>query len=553
MEKRLLIAFVLSLLVLLVSQSLLQKRIKPPEKTNAPLAAPSERAALTQSPLGGTSGSPEKSAKVPAVVATATHVSSNLKAQNKQEIVLENNLVKITLSNRGAVIKGWTLKKYKDSEKDSDRKVLDLVAGVTLPQAELPLRLVFPSDPALTSQVDSALFLESKETKEQTAEASGSKALLRYSENGVFVEKELRLQPDSYLVRLTLRARKGNLEQPFLVTWPAHFGDNALDVQSDARDVVTISDRKIDKTSLVKVKETKELTEGYRIAGVVDHYFAAIFLPADGISRLQIMQSGVALALSSQPISLFVGPKEIQILKHVDPQLESLVDFGWFTIIAKPLFLGLKWIYGFCNNYGLAIIILTVIINTALFPLRWKSMVSAQKMQKLQPRIKAIQEKYKKYKASDPKKQEMNQEMMALYKGHGVNPLGGCLPLLLQMPILIAFYNVLSVAIDLRQVSFLWIPDLSQYDKTFVLVIVMVITQFLMQKLTPSPSTDPAQAKMFMLMPLIFGFMFAKVASGLVLYWLTGNVIGIIQQLFLNKYGMATTPATSNKDKVPKG
>jgi YidC/Oxa1 family membrane protein insertase len=131
--------------------------------------------------------------------------------------------------------------------------------------------------------------------------------------------------------------------------------------------------------------------------------------------------------------------------------------------------------------------------------------------------------------------------MMALYKEHGVNPLGGCLPMLLQMPILVAFYNVLRVAIDLRQVSFLWIPDLSQYDKTFILVIIMVVTQFIMQKMTPNPSADPAQAKIFMMMPLIFGFMFAKVASGLVLYWLTGNVIGIIQQLFLNKYGAAQT------------
>lgn len=180
-------------------------------------------------------------------------------------------------------------------------------------------------------------------------------------------------------------------------------------------------------------------------------------------------------------------------------------------------------------------------------------MISAQKMQKLQPRIKAIQERYKRYKVNDPKRQEMNQEMMALYKEQGVNPLGGCLPLLLQMPILVAFYNVLRVAIDLRQVSFLWIPDLSQYDKTFVLVIVMVVTQFVMQKLTPTPSADPAQAKMFMFMPLIFGFMFAKVASGLVLYWLTGNVIGIIQQVFLNKLGLATaTTGPDGKDQKRK-
>jgi YidC/Oxa1 family membrane protein insertase len=202
------------------------------------------------------------------------------------------------------------------------------------------------------------------------------------------------------------------------------------------------------------------------------------------------------------------------------------------------LFIGLSWIHSVVGNYGLAIIILTVFINAALFPLRYKSITASQKMQKLQPKMKTIQEKYKKLKSSDPKRQQMNAEVMALYKEHGVNPLGGCLPLLLQMPFLFAFYSLLNVAIELRQAPFFaWIQDLSAPDPTYVLPVLMVVSMMLMQKLTPMPSADPLQAKMMLFMPLIFGFMMATQSSGLVLYWFTSNLVNILQQVLMNRYG----------------
>jgi YidC/Oxa1 family membrane protein insertase len=191
------------------------------------------------------------------------------------------------------------------------------------------------------------------------------------------------------------------------------------------------------------------------------------------------------------------------------------------------------------------------LINLALFPLRYKSMVSAQKMQKVQPQMKAIQEKYKKLKPTDPKRQQMNTEVMALYKQHGVNPLGGCLPMLLQMPFFLAFYNLLSVSIELRQAPFVfWIRDLSAYDHTFILPILMTLSMVVSQKMTPTPSADPVQAKMMLAMPLVFCFMLAFTSSGLVLYWLTSNLTGVGQQYFMNKYGptAANQPAKRGHD-----
>jgi len=175
-------------------------------------------------------------------------------------------------------------------------------------------------------------------------------------------------------------------------------------------------------------------------------------------------------------------------------------------------------------------------------------MVSAQKMQKVQPHMKAVQEKYKKLKPTDPKRQQMNAEVMALYKEHGVNPLGGCLPLLLQMPFFLAFYNLLSVSIELRQAPFiLWIKDLSAYDHTLILPVLMTISMVAAQKMTPSPSADPVQAKMMLAMPLVFGFMLAFTSSGLVLYWLTSNLVGVGQQYFMNKFGPTAVPPQAKK------
>jgi YidC/Oxa1 family membrane protein insertase len=252
--------------------------------------------------------------------------------------------------------------------------------------------------------------------------------------------------------------------------------------------------------------------------------------------------------------SYFVGPKDMDLLRRVDPKLEQLIDWGWFEIIAKPLFLSLNWTADhLVHNWGWAIILVTITINLLLFPLRIQSMKSSKKMQRLQPQINAINAKYKSLSLRDPKKAEQNQEMMDLYKREGVNPVGGCLPMLLQLPFFYAFYRVLNVSIEMRGANWLWVHDLSQPETLAIrmLPVLLIVTQFLTQKLTPQPGADPAQQKMFMLMPLVMGYMFYFMSSGLVLYWLTGNLVGIVQQLLLNRGG-SPPPAVVDVKPSPK-
>ena len=217
-----------------------------------------------------------------------------------------------------------------------------------------------------------------------------------------------------------------------------------------------------------------------------------------------------------------------------------MIDWGtWFWFIAKPLFFVLTWTAKHVTgeNFGWAIVVVTIGINLALFPLRFSSMRSAKKMQALQPQIQAINAKYKDLPMRDPRKQEQQAEMMDLYKKNGVNPVGGCIPMVIQLPFLFAYYTVLGVAIEMRGANWMWVHDLSQAETLAirVLPVLLVITQFLQQKMTPSPGMDPAQQKMMMFMPLVMGYMFYYQSAGLVLYWLTGGLVGIAQQWLLNR------------------
>jgi YidC/Oxa1 family membrane protein insertase len=242
---------------------------------------------------------------------------------------------------------------------------------------------------------------------------------------------------------------------------------------------------------------------------------------------------------------VFVGPKELEVLQKIpvpgvagaDNDLNGLVDFGFFGIIAKFLFLWLKWTYHhMVPNWGWAIVLQTFIISLALLPLKVTQMKSMLKMQRVAPQIKAIQEKYKKYSLRDPRKAPMNEEISALYKKEGVNPAGGCLPMLIQLPFLWAFYKMLSIALDLRHAHWLWIHDLSAADPIYLLPILMVISSLIMSKMTPQAGMDPAQQKMMtVMMPLMMGFIFFRLPAGLNLYYSVVNLIGIAQQAVMNR------------------
>ncbi len=344
---------------------------------------------------------------------------------------------------------------------------------------------------------------------------------------------------------------------PHLLAWRGGFGDESVpNAQTTGHSLFFDT-----PTSKLKVKVAKDAKNGpfttkgaYTFAGLEDTFFAAVFLPPnDASTEIETYSDTVKTPLEGKEeprvgaavggsahneYALFVGPKDIDLLGKVDPKLPQLIDWGWFFFIAKPLFQALNWTNSkLVHNYGWSIILVTIVINVCLLPLRFASMRSAKKMQALQPQIAAINARFKNVGLRDPKKAQQNQEVMDLYKKHGANPVGGCLPMLLQLPLVYAFYKVLTVTIEMRGAHWLWVTDLSQPENLPIRILptVMIVTQFLVQKMTPNPSADPAQQRMMMLMPLAFGFFFYYQSSGLVLYWLTGNLVAILQQWLINR------------------
>jgi YidC/Oxa1 family membrane protein insertase len=276
-------------------------------------------------------------------------------------------------------------------------------------------------------------------------------------------------------------------------------------------------------------------------------------LQQDGKTQQEIlpeMAVGSATPDSSLALRLYVGPKDIDLLKTIRPPLNGLVQFGWTGFIAEPLFYILRWIYHLIPNYGWAIVVMTIAINMLLYPLKLKSWRSMQRMQKVQPEVRSIQDRYKKYSMRDPRKQEMNKEVMAVYSREGINPMGSCLPQLAQMPIWFGLYRMLNVTIELRHAPwFGWIHDLAGRDPYYALTISMALLMYAAQKMTPMTVTDPAQQRMMSLMPIMFAGMFfiIPVSSGLILYIVTQNAMAVIQQWHLNRSSPLKPPAKSKK------
>jgi YidC/Oxa1 family membrane protein insertase len=328
---------------------------------------------------------------------------------------------------------------------------------------------------------------------------------------------------------------------------------------------------KNENQAVKKVAGGATLPGPFEWAGVSDLYFAAIFLPdtpqqallvslhdsidvprhgkTDQNDSAPVIGAAMGSNTGHTSMRLFAGPKVLDVLASVratanggqtGPSLEPVVDFGYSGIIAKPLFLALRWVHEhIVSNWGWAILVLTLVINLAMLPTRIQMMKSALKMQRIQPEMNAIKEKFKKYKATDPRRADMNKEMFDLQKREGVNMFGGCLPMLVQWPLLFAFYRMLLHTIELRQAPWLWLHNLAAPDPLHILPVFFIVTMFLVQYLTPSPGMDPAQQKMMAFtMPVFFGFMTWNLSSGLALYWAFGNVINVIQQAVMNRTGI---------------
>jgi YidC/Oxa1 family membrane protein insertase len=532
-ETRLLIAFILMGVVLFTTPYFFKTQAPPPP------ANKTEQPATPQT---------DQPAQAAPVVAAAAPAAGAVSAAGEETITVDTELYHIVFSNRGAVVRSWILKKYKDSH----QKPLEIVNTAAGPVVGYPFSLEFKSQkPAV--DLNQALYAVKRSD-------NGLEVSFEFSDGKLLSKKSFQFASNSYLPQISTEVSDGGAPVPHLIAWRGGFGDMSVPSPAAAQHTVyyDTASNKLKKTSASDAKNGPVGASGiFQFAGIEDLYFAAVFLPPP--SPIEIVTyndkaprpakaepeplAGVAVGVGGvNRFALFAGPKDVDILKQVNPKLEQLVDFGWLSFIAKPLFLVMHWLNdNYIHNYGWTIILMTVFINFALFPLKITSMKSMKKMQALQPQIAAINDKYKNIGMRDPKKQEQNQEVMALYQKHGVNPLGGCMPIALQMPFLFAFYNVFSVAIEMRGANWLWVTDLSQPESIPIrlLPIAMIATQFIMQRMTPSTGGDPAQQKVMMFMPLIFGFMFYSASSGLVLYWLTGNIVNILQQWFFNRTAVA--------------
>jgi YidC/Oxa1 family membrane protein insertase len=544
METRLLIFFVLMGLVLLGTQYF----YKPPVANKPAAVNPATTDPDRPAPISPDAATPPKVTE-PAATAAAppADLPGRVQADKEESTTVETNLYRVTFSNRGAVVRSWILKAYKDHA----GKALDLINPRSLDKVPAPFSLVMKTQPS--TDPNSALFkVEQPDPLTLNFEFSDGRAVMK---------KSFRFVDNSYLVALSTEVSQNGILVAHSFAWRGGFGDQTVSTAATDEQVAYYDSKRETKTAKDAKNGPLSFSGQFSFEGMEDKFFAGVFLPSGHSSSNEItvfsdtlpnaagadeQRAGAAVGGEGVNIgALFVGPKDHDLLAKVDPRLEQLIDWGWTKILAEPLFLSIQWTEkNVVHNYGWAIVLVTVVINILLSPLSFQSLKSSRKMQKIQPQITALNAKYKGIKMNDPRKAEQNQEMMDLYKREGVNPMGGCLPMLVQFPFLYAFYKVLYISIAMRGASWLWVHDLSQPETLpiHLLPVIMIITQFLTQKMTPQPGVDPSQQKMFMIMPLVFGYIFWFLSSGLVLYYLTSNVVAIARQMILNRISGPITP-----------
>ena len=569
-ELRMLLAAVLSMAVIFLwAKFFVPKQPPLPPGQQSGATAPAQpgkpTAAATAAP--STTPSVQRGAATQPPAPTAAPAKADMQ---ERTIVVENDLYRVEFSNRGAVVKSWKLKKYYDDAKPP--KMLDLVHPDAAQQTGgWPFSLAL-EDAQAEAAANAALYQVAPSAAELKAPAE---LRFEWSDGRTDVTKTLTFD-HSYVVRVETSVKQNGAPVPAAIAWRGGFGD--LTVQNpgpvDRTMVFYDAAGKLQALHYKNLAGPQEpagtaWNAGLAYAGIEDTYFAAAFLPPQGatpadlairywkVERDIVVEGKPAkepvpeMAVrrpdsSALALRVYVGPKDYDSLKKMSPPLHALVQFGdWLGLIAEPLFYLLKWLYHYIPNWGWAIVVMTLAINMLLFPLKVKSYRSMQRMQKVAPEVKQIQERYKKYSMRDPRKAEMNKEIMALYQREGINPVGGCLPMVLQMPIWFGLYRMLGVTIELRHAPWiLWVHDLSAKDPTYILVIIMALTMYWMQKMTPVTTTDPTQQKMVKFMPVMFAGMFVvyPVSSGLVLYILTQNVVGIAQQWYLNRTHPAPGP-----------
>jgi YidC/Oxa1 family membrane protein insertase len=477
-------------------------------------------------------------------------IISNLKKSkptNRSEIiaVIETPLYKAEITSYNASLKSWKLKNYRESLEANSQNI----EMVNISQDFIePLFLDLFS---ITGVGSTSFSFNSDKKYIALIHPGESKTLTCEStiHNGIKINKIYTFYADKYLIDLIVKVQnltektiKGRVR--LLWTYQLNIGGKN-ESRNDHHGPIALIHNKREEIKIEKIEKNKMFTGEVAWAGFEDKYFIAAMVPrlpnmffwqiekGSDIISSELISKDIEITSGNEkeiPFSVYIGPKEIDSLKSSGLHLDKALHFGWFDFLAKPLLYALKFFNKYISNYGVSIIVLTIIVKILFWPLATKSYKSMKELQRIQPRILQIRERFKN------NKEELNRELMQLYRTHKVNPMGGCIPMLLQIPVFFALYYTLLGAIELRHAPFIfWIKDLSAKDPYYITPLIMGASMFIQQKITPTTG-DPLQSKIMLLMPIFFTFLFLNFPSGLVIYWLVNNVLSIGQQIYINKY-----------------
>lgn len=547
-QTRVILFVVLVIAITFIWMHFFQPPVQPPK----PAPAAAQTASIAAHGTSSKPGAKEAAATAPAKLV----VAKPAQAQAETNLAIDSSVYHVELSNRGGVVHSWQLKKYLNEE--TPPRPLDLVNPDASKELGWPFSIVL-ADKQLEDEANSALYEMTPSTESATAPVQ---VTFHWSDGHLDVTKKLSFAQD-YQLSVEVTVTLDGKPLPATIAWLGGFGDRAAFRESQFVSVFYKQNDKLNTLAFKKLGQPGnqvqplELAGPMEYAGIQDQFFAAAFIPdgtdislwdwgqwhhsasnGQAVTEPEAQMAVGAMNPGPLKVRMYIGPKDLTLLGKVHPSLEELVSFGWFGVIAKPLLFVLEWMHKYIPNYGWTIVIFTLLLTMALLPIRIWTFHSARKMQMVAPEVKSIQDKYKKYSMSDPRKRKMNEEVMAVYQREGINPLGSCLPMLVQLPVLWAFYRVLNGAIALRHAPWVWwVHDLSAKDPYYILPVLMVVTSYFMTKMTPTPTAaaDPAQQKMMALMPVFMGFIFINLSSGLNLYYFSSNLIGVVQQWYLNR------------------
>jgi YidC/Oxa1 family membrane protein insertase len=586
-ELRILVASLLSMVVILVWAKYFGPKppVQPPQANRPAQTAPATSGAATATSPAALGS---QATGTPAAMAAAAPASVPRRSDSQERtITIENNLYRVEISNQGAVVKSWKLKKYLDDAKP--QRVLDLVHPEASQQTGgWPFALIL-DDEQQQNAANGGLyqvfardnirdFIPPASTLNVPAPAD---VLFTWSDGHLEVTKHFHFD-HSYVVRAETSIKLNGSPIKGGLAWLGGFGDLTVANPAPIETVTTYYSEggKITNYPHKKLENIDKwgpgLWQGGKdFVGIEDRYFATAFLPPNGAApgtletrywkawhNVKVGDQDtpepvpeVAVASSANPLTVrvYVGPKDYDDLKKMNPPLQGLVNFGWFEFIADPLFHGLKWLHKYIPNWGWAIVVLTLILNMLLFPLRVSGYKTTIKMQKVAPEIKPLNDKMKKLPMNDPRRAEIQKQIMAIYQREGINFFGGCIPQLFQMPIWFGLWRALNGTIELRHAPwFWWIRDLSAKDPYYILPLLMGLSMYLVSKMTPmTAATDPQQQAMMKFMPIGMAGLFFVIPypSGLAVYITTSNVFGIAQQWYLNRRHPLTTPVKPARGK----